>query len=155
MPPRLLRARVRDSLHGTEFLTSVFLITNQAAKARPSHPAFWCTGSGVLSPGPCPGHNRACLPSPLLNSKKLADHCEFCYWFHPELEKRCLILFSAVSLALEQKMFVALVWEILPLGARERGPKPQHKIQWTKPQNSRSQTQFQVNLAPWYPLSHI
>ena len=64
-----------------------------------------------------------------------------------------LIVFSAISLALEQKMFVVSLWDILAWGESKRGPDPLRKIQWTEPQNWNS-TSFKCYLATWCPLSH-
>lgn len=56
------------------------VLNHQSKNQGPSFPAcFLVHGEGVLTPGPCPGHNRASLvsailQSPLLNSRKLANH---------------------------------------------------------------------------------
>lgn len=146
VPPRILWARVRGGLQVTGLLISVFSIISQTIKAHLPHPAFWYLGKEYWPQDLVLVTIRhhwvlAILQSPLLNSRKLANHWKFWYWYHQELEKKesYSVLSYKLSTGAENVCGLCEGFFLQEQEREDQIPCIKHRRQ---SQNSRSQTQF-------------
>lgn len=150
VPLKILWARVRGGLQGTELLISAFSIISQTTKAHLSYPAFWYMVRGVLTPGPYPSYNRASLSfsHSAVSSSQFQETSQSLQIL--EKKESYSVLSYKLTTGAENVCGLCEGFFLQVQAREDQIPCIKHSGQ---SQNSRSQTQFQLYLAPWYSLS--